>query len=272
MIIEYNKKQLESILKDISILTGISISVLDTEYNLIATSSGHQRYCTLLQTSKKGKKACDLCDKKVLKRCGLTKKLERHICDSGLYDSAMPIVKQDTTVGYVIMGQVRSDESPSELRRIPYVDLGMQEELKRLYAETTFISKNSLDALYDLLPRILFNNAINITYDSFINEAVDFIDENLTQKLTVNRLCERLYVSKNRLYEAFRSNFNNTVVGYINERRIIRAKELLRDTDDSVVKIAANVGVDNYAYFCRMFKKMTGANPTQYRNKIRKTE
>ena len=267
MIVRYHKEKLTRIVEDIFNLTGISISILDNDYRCIVTSSQKQEYCRLLQTVEAEKKSCSYCDKKILNRCRHTGRLEYHICRAGLYDCAMPIIKHDNIIAFVIMGQIRSTGSPLTSAYLPDTDACTADKLYQLYSQTTFMTERQLLSLYDLLPHILFNDAIEIVYDPFIDQAVKFIDENLTQKISISDLCETFHVSKNYLYVTFRNNLNNTVTGYINEQRIRRAQELLERTNESVYQIAESVGIGNYTYFCKLFKKLNRVTPTEYRKK-----
>ena len=269
MIVRYHKEKLTRIVEDIFNLTGISISILDTDYHRIATSSQKQEYCRLLQTVEAERKRCLHCDKNILDACRRTGQLEYYICRAGLYDCAMPIVKHDTVIAFVIMGQIRSADSPPTPDYLPDTDACTVDTLDRLYSKTPFMTERQLLSLYDLLPHILFNDAIEIVHDPFIDQAVKFIDENLTQKISISDLCETFHVSKNYLYVTFRNNLNNTVTGYVNEQRIRRAQELLERTNESVYQIAESVGIGNYTYFCKLFKKLNGVTPTEYRKKDR---
>ena len=266
MLITYNQEKLQRIIEDIFILTGISISILDTKYNLISTTQ-KQEFCSLLHDIESESQQCASCDSILLGKCSSSGKLERHICRAGLYDCAMPIIKHNTIIAYIIMGQIRSGDSPSELKYVPDAPSKITEKLKKLYKQTSFLTGEQLFGLYDLLPHIIFNDAIEIVYDPFVNEAINFIEENLESKISINTLCNKFHVSKNYLYESFKTNLNNTVTGYINEIRIRTAKALLDQTNLSVYQIAEKVGVENYTYFCKLFKKLSGVTPTQYRTK-----
>ena len=267
MLIKYNKEQLKRIIEDIFILTGISIAILDTEHNAVTTTMQKQEYCRLLQKSEAEAKLCRECDKKILKKCAISKKLERHICRAGLYDCAMPIIKYDTIIAYVLMGQIRSLDSPCELNYIPEGTPQTIAKLKELYKQTPFMTEQQLSGLYDLLPHILFNDAIEFVYDPLANKIIEFIDENLHRKISTNELCTKFHISKNFLYETFRKNLNNTITGYINDQRIHRAKKLLKQTNYPVFQIAEMVGIDNYTYFCKLFKKTCKITPADYRRK-----
>jgi len=267
MIINYNKEQLSCIINDIFDITGISISILDTDFNYLARRLPKENYCHILQSIEDERKYCSKCDQKILKQCLSTKKLESHICRTGLCDSAMPIIKYDTIVGFVIMGQVRSEKSPALPLYCPNTDDSSLRKLEQLYTKIPILTEGQLSGLYDLLPRILFDNAIEIVYDSFVNKAVEYINTNLQENLSVSKLCEEFHISKNYLYKAFRNNLGTTVTEYINEQRIQQAKKLLEQSHNSVYQIGEMVGIYNYTYFCQLFKKLIGMTPTQYRKR-----
>ena len=265
MIINYNKEQLQHIVNDIYILTGINISVLDTSFDEIAITNQPQAYCSFLQTTDSGYNHCLECDKHILQKCSATKTPQTHICSAGLYDFAMPVIKNGVTVAFVIMGQVRSENSPASPTFTPEADIETIKTLDELYQKTPFVSKDNLNALYDLLPRIIFDSSINIVYDSVTNEAVKYIDENLTEPLCIKTICEKLHISKNRLYQAFETNMGCTVNVYITEKRISLAQKLLLETDYPVYTIGEMSGIDNYTYFCKLFKKHCGVTPNEFR-------
>ena len=263
MVINYNTKSLDIIIQDIYVLTGISISVLDYNYNFI-TGTKKQKYCSLLQ-SIEGNEYCHLCDKKILDKCSITKKLESHICCSGLYDAAMPIMKDDTVVGFIIMGQVRSADSNDSPIYVPDTTPSIVKKFNKYYSEIPFISQERINALYDLLPHVLFNDAIHIIHNSIATEIMAYIDGNLEKNLNIEHLCSKFYVSKNHLYYVFRQSLNKTITEYINEKRISEAKTLLKKSEYPVYQIAEKVGIYNYTYFCKLFKKLTGTTPTEFR-------
>ena len=88
---------------------------------------------------------------------------------------------------------------------------------------------------YDLLPHILFDSAIEFVYDPVAINVLKFIDANLQTDLSIKQLCERFYISKNRLFAIFRKNLGCTVVGYINEQRIKQKSYLNNQTILSVI-------------------------------------
>lgn len=269
MIINYNVEMLNYLIKNIFNLTGICISILDTDYKVLTNCSAEFNFCDLLQKSKKEHKNCKNCDEKILKKCSQSKKLESHICRVGLYDAAMPIIKNNHIVGYIIMGRIRSIDSPQELTYCPDTNLNY-DHLNSLYNKLPFFKDEQLSALYNIFSCIFFNEAINIIYDTFMNTAIQFINDNLKEPLSINILCKNLNVSANYLYDAFHKNLNCTVNNYITGQRIKHAKRLLIETDFPICRVAEEVGISNYTYFFRLFKKMNGISPNEYRKASRK--
>ena len=261
MEINYNLKQLNRIINDLSVLTGLSMSVLDTDRNTLVSTSSSNDFCSALQKNAVCKKNCHHSDNALLDRCQKSRKLEYHICYAGLCDSAMPIIKNDMLAGYIIMGRIRSPLSPENTS----ADITQNSKTQELYLSTPFFEHKKLESLYDLLSHILFDTSIEIKYDTFIDRIAEYIDSNLEKELTVSSLCSALHVSKNYLYNAFRSYFDTTINEYVHQRRLKKAEQLLVQTDLTVYYIAEAVGITNYAYFCRMFKKAHCVTPTQYR-------
>ena len=163
------------------------------------------------------------------------------------------------------MGRIRSERSPALPYFSPNADPRTVEQLKNLYYKLPFMTEDKLTSLYNLLSYILFDPSIQIVYDSFINEVVDYVDMQLHEDLSVGALCNKFHISKNYLYKTFSDNFGSSVNEYIALQRLKRAKELLTIGNDPIYSVAENVGIDNYSYFCRWFKKRTGNSPNEYR-------
>ena len=72
-------------------------------------------------------------------------------------------------------------------------------------------------------------------------------------------------ISKNKLYSLFKKYNKLTVYQYITEKRMSEAKKLLISTDLTIKEISFSVGIDDYNYFIKLFKKFTNVAPLQYR-------
>lgn len=269
MKITYDVERLKSIVDDICELTQVSISIVDTRYNHIyCCEKGDDSYCHLIQSSTVGKHKCHHSDGEMLRRCGAEKQPISHLCHAGVLDTALPIMKQGQIVGYILLGRVRPQEEPQDpAERLDWA--ADSAAIAARYKKLTCLTQTQLDSLIHLLSHDLFQNAITVEYDTYVQQAAEYIDDHLTEELTVERLCRTLYVSKNALYRGFRELYGCTVNNYVTHRRIEKAKELLICSEDGIAHVAQAVGFYNYTYFSRLFRERTGLSPRDYRSQVR---
>lgn len=103
-----------------------------------------------------------------------------------------------------------------------------------------------------------------------LKKALEYIDENYTNEdLSLGQVAETVGMSSNYLSAIFSQNMEKTFVEYVTEKRIEKAKKLLRQTDHASGEIAKMVGYKDAHYFGFVFKKLQGLSPREYRNENR---
>ena len=98
-----------------------------------------------------------------------------------------------------------------------------------------------------------------------IFRSLAMIEERLQEKLTVEMLAEGIHCSKYHYQRIFREAVGETVMGYVNRRRLFLAAGELAESRDSVLAIALKYGYDSHEGFTRSFKAHLGVTPTEYR-------
>lgn len=93
----------------------------------------------------------------------------------------------------------------------------------------------------------------------------EYLDENYASKITLDMLADRFYINKFYLTRIFKEQFGESVTGYLLQVRITKAKQGLRFTDKPIEEIAHECGMHDANYFSRMFKKVEGVTPGEYR-------
>ena len=93
----------------------------------------------------------------------------------------------------------------------------------------------------------------------------DYLDENYKSKINLDDLAERFYVNKYYLTRIFKEQYGCSISNYLQQKRVTRAKHLLRFTDQSIEVICTECGIDDANYFSRVFKKVEGVSPGEYR-------
>lgn len=100
-----------------------------------------------------------------------------------------------------------------------------------------------------------------------IHEAMHYIGEHLSEKLTLNQVADHVGLSPNYLSSQFKKELGKSFVDYITQCRVDRAKELLMNTDMKSNEVAEATGFVDNSYFSKTFKKITGKRPSAFRKR-----
>lgn len=118
-------------------------------------------------------------------------------------------------------------------------------------------------------PFIMFNGQKKHEDDS-IRQAQEFIEKNVTEKISVEELAVRFAIGRRHFERRFKKATNNTPVEYIQRVKIEAAKKDLESGRKTVNEVMYDVGYSDIKAFRTVFKKITGLSPVEYRNKYTK--
>lgn len=96
-------------------------------------------------------------------------------------------------------------------------------------------------------------------------ELREYLDEHYLEHHSLDELSERFFINKFYLTRIFKEQFGISINSYITSLRITHAKQLLRFTNMSTSEIAESCGMPDANYFSRIFKKVEGITPGQFR-------
>ena len=107
------------------------------------------------------------------------------------------------------------------------------------------------------------------TYENeLLNDILLYIDDNIYEKISVSTLCEHFCISASMLHSLFRKNMNNTAKNYINELKLSKSKELIRNSTHTLSEISEMLGFSSIHYFSKKFKLYFNISPTEYSKSI----
>lgn len=95
----------------------------------------------------------------------------------------------------------------------------------------------------------------------------DYLDQNYQEKITLDNLSEKFFINKFYLTRLFKEQFGISINNYLIQVRVTHAKLLLRLSDMSIEKVGQECGISDANYFSRVFKKLEGISPGEYRKK-----
>jgi AraC-like DNA-binding protein len=156
----------------------------------------------------------------------------------------------DAEIAETINKIIRNCSSADKAKNI-YTDLSLKELLIRL-VQSQYLKRVEMDK----------NDKSNFSRQHFL---LDYIHGHLTEKLGVDALSRKAYMSRNEFFKWFRQQFGISPLEYINRERIKLAKELLGTRTTTVTETAYQCGFTDVNYFVRLFKKSEGITPGTFK-------
>lgn len=152
------------------------------------------------------------------------------------------------------------------------IDLEYKEILSNLLATARspyYIKDMQINSLLSSLLVLLMEDSWNpesiSTKQGQTINIKEYIDTNYSEPITLDFLSEHFFINKTYLSEIFKEQYGVNIKDYLVSVRITEAKRMLRFTDKTTEEIADSIGVNGAAYFSRMFKRVEGVSPKEYR-------
>jgi signal transduction histidine kinase/AraC-like DNA-binding protein len=173
--------------------------------------------------------------------------------------------------GFEVLERMRADE---RTRPIPVVILSGRQlslaDVKRLeqYTAVTLRSKDvfTQDEIAASLHQALFgDDALPPHTSALAKQAVAYLHQNYARLLTRSEIADELGMSEDYFSRTFSKELGISPWDYLNRYRVAQAKQLLLIAPDSVQVISRRVGFTDPAYFSRVFRRIVGESPSDYR-------
>lgn len=160
-----------------------------------------------------------------------------------------------------------------DLAKSEYILNGMLHELTHKDKEPGYelFLKNKLEEIIIFLSRkysqISYPKAKSLVR---IGKAIAFIENNFQKNIYIKQLAEMSFMSIRNFQRIFKDSTSLSPNDYLLELRIQNASKLLTETDSAIYDVSGQVGITDWFYFSKAFKKRFGISPTKYRkqNKI----
>ena len=200
--IRYDASKLQDVIKDFGVITGVSVSVLDDEFEVLASYSEQMpAFCLAIQSTPDGKEKCLCSDMALLKRCRESGKAQSHICHAGVMDAALPIGKDGSIIGYILIGRTRVADFSEIEPRLSWLSED-RSVLQEQYEQLQTYNDRQIHSMFELASMIvsfiLTNEIIRSEENAFAKLAKDYVNGHLCESLSVGTLCRSLGVSPER--------------------------------------------------------------------------
>lgn len=130
-----------------------------------------------------------------------------------------------------------------------------------------FISKTFLQQLLIAIYQNKRRQNQDYSISFKMERVIEYMHQNINQKLALSELAERASLSSFYLSRAFKRTTGYSVIEYFNKIKIDKAKELITEGDKKVKEVAQTLGFVDEFYFSRVFKKIEGISPSEFYSK-----
>lgn len=114
--------------------------------------------------------------------------------------------------------------------------------------------------LYELL-----DTASSKCDNEHIVKILSYIEEHITEKISLQSVSAHVSLSKEYTSYIFKREMGKTLTAYVNERKLLLARELIQSKEMSLASVASYLGFENYNYFSRLFRRYLDVTPVSLR-------
>ena len=269
-----DNEKLTKLLTSLYNLIHVRIVVFDENFNeVFAIPKQYSAFCESINSIPRIRAACDHCAEIMCRKCAACDSLIVDTCHMGLTEVVTPLHENGAIIGYLMYGQFtsRSDSKAfietvtanGKKYGIPTENFERNLRLVQYKDDDEITSISEIISTFAMY--IYLENIISCKKDGMAFRILDYIDNNLDKDLSSNALCEVFSVSRSSLYKLLSPYLISGIAEHILNRRIDRAKHLLKHTKESIETIAAMTGFLDVSYFKRVFKTRVGLSTYAYR-------
>jgi YesN/AraC family two-component response regulator len=198
-------------------------------------------------------------------------------------DTAIPVRLGDRLIGFLQTGQVfRKKPTPAQFERTARLvaEWGVQEDSQKMreaYFSTRVMSARQHDSVIKLLSIFaqhlsMLSNQVVMQHENseppVITRAKEYIHEHQTEELSLGQVAKAVNTSTFYFCKMFKKITGINFTDYLSRVRIEKSKNLLLNPNLRVSEIAFEVGFQSLTHFNRVFKKILGQSPTEYRAQL----
>ncbi len=269
--------EINSILKDFYAVSGIRISIHDTEFNEIYSYPKEpSHFCKCIQQNKLIHKDCVNNDSAAFAKVKSTGRVYVYKCRRGLYEAVAPLYHFGTLSGYLMMGQFCDNSLEAEEYVVNKATeiLGDKNQAIEISKTVNRIDRKLIDSYINIMTvlaeYLTETNKVTTNNEKLPELIREYINKNYSGRVTLSVLSQKFGCCNATLTKSFKKEYGYTIMEYLTEVRLKKAEQMISKTRGSIKEISAECGFYDQNYFSKSFARRFGLAPTEYREKFHK--
>lgn len=263
--------------------TGLPLTLRPVEgWQLAHQRNKHQNaFCALMSQASRSCAACLQVQQKLSEAA--VHQPQTVICPAGMSDTAVPVRLGEQLVGFLQTGQVfRKKPTGAQFDRTvkQMAEWGLQVDhahLHKAYFTTRVLSAKQHDSVIKLLSIFaqhlsMVSNQVVVQKDNaeppVITRAKEYLQEHQSEDLSLGQVARAVNTSTFYFCKMFKKVTGINFTDYLSRVRVEKAKNLLLNPNLRVSEIAFEVGFQSLTHFNRVFKKIVGQSPSEFRTQL----
>ena len=203
-------------------------------------------------------------------------------CEMGMFDSAVPVRIGAELIGFLQTGQVfckkpTAAQFAKVAKKLKTLGVPVDDKLEKDYFNTRVMTPAQYQSMVELLTIFsqhlaLIANQIAVQHENaeppMISRAKNFIKQNQAEDLSLGQVAKAVNTSTFYFCKMFKKATGLNFTEYLSRVRVEKAKNLLLNPNLRVSEIAYEVGFQSLTHFNRVFKKVVGQSPSDYRQQL----
>lgn len=271
-----NIAQLGALMNQLHRITGLKFALLDASGKEVYTTGYRTEFCALIGSTPEGRARCEACDRNCVQRLVSNGNETHYRCHAGLMEWNIPVTEHGRMVGVILLGQALDGSDFESQWRATCALCGWYPDLRglrRAFERLPRISEEHAIACTEIaracVSEVRLSGLLREDISSDFQRLEAYIDRHYGQRLTLDDISYALNIGKTRLCALTAREAGTTPTRMIALRRVAAARDMLAHTGESVQRIAEAVGIPDYNYFSKVFRRLEGMTPTQYRKRSR---
>lgn len=278
---------------EIAIATNAAVITVDYSGTPLTRHSSCSSFCSKIRQDKAYGPLCEKCDSRGGVEAARLRKPYLYLCHMGVVDFAIPIIVNETYMGAVMGGQILvNDNDRKKLERIVSEqsdEVFVNNEIMMNFHKLPKMPLEKIKALANVIfyvinsyiKDVLSNKSEPMNYNLLIESspientksyqivkpAINYIDHNYSNDFTLTDIAKICQISSSYMSRLFKKVVGCNFAHYVNLVRIAHSKKSLVSTNNSIASISMDLGYEDCGYYIKVFKKLEGMTPNEYRNK-----
>lgn len=264
--------EINSILKDFYNISGIRISIHDTEFNEIYSYPKDKApFCLKMQENNDILKDCQKNDADAFSKVLKSGEVYIYKCHRGLYEAVAPIYHYGTISGYLMMGQICDTDKSSkqQIFKRALDILKNRDNAENLTETVKAIERNKIYSYINIMKVLAeYLTSTNKSFEQNENLpklVAEYINKNYHYKISLSILSQKFECCNATLTNSFKKEYKISIMSYISKIRLEKSAEMLIKSRKSIKEIASLCGFSDQNYFSKVFTKHYGCSPSDFK-------